>query len=283
MEAGEPDSSEPSRGHARRAGRWTGRVHAWGTIGLPVRVVDDQTVLRARPTRGHLLAVDPLGLLGGELDGLHAAVGLHPRLLERLAGLGGDFRQHRIGIFEIIRFGIFRFLAGRRVAVGALFGAGTVRRPFALRIGGRPIGLTFGGLSFVLDTAIGRLFIHKLDRVEVARNRRLCFLIGCIDEPHDQKERHQCCHEVGIGDLPDTAVMPFFLAMPAPSDDNDFPLDFRPIAVSAHATASFKASDQSASRVAKTVPSKFTIMSMSSLSSKAKATPASSKWRASCS
>ncbi len=68
--------------------------------------------------------------------------------------------------------------------------------------------------------------VHQLDGVEIAGNRCLGFLIGGIDEPHDEEEGHHCSHEVGIGDLPHATMMAVMVVVPAPANNDDLTFGF---------------------------------------------------------
>ena len=77
-------------------------------------------------------------------------------------------------------------------------------------------------LRIVDPLAIGS-GIGQLDRIEIARDAFTRFLVGGADQPHHQKERHHCRHEIGIGDLPDTVL---FLDVEVVSTSNDDQLGF---------------------------------------------------------
>ena len=53
---------------------------------------------------------------------------------------------------------------------------------------------------------LGRLSVRRM-RIEVGGNLRQRLLVGRVDQPHDQEERHHRRHEVGVGDLPHAAVV----------------------------------------------------------------------------
>src|SRR5690606_513981 len=96
--------------------------------------------------------------------------------------------------------------------------------------------------------------VDEPDRVEIARHRSPRFLIGGVDQPHDEEEAHHGGHEIGKGDLPGAAVMAFLVIVAAAAHDDDL----MPALVrgSVHqAITSRSAADHSAMRVSITVSS----------------------------
>src|SRR5690606_1999768 len=88
--------------------------------------------------------------------------------------------------------------------------------------------------------------VHQLDGIEIAGDRGLGFLIGGIDEPHDEEEGHHGGHEIGIGNLPHAAMMAVMVVMPATANNDDLTLGF---GIDAHWTAAFNSSRSGAMRV----------------------------------
>src|SRR5581483_11454708 len=112
---------------------------------------------------------------------------------------------------------------------------------------GRLAGL--GGLAAVglVQAFGGRLLVCQSQRIEIRCNLRQRLLVGRVDQPHDQEERHHRRHEVGVGDLPHAAVMAALVGVAAAADDDE--LVRVAFLAAAHAAASFIADTHAPSRV----------------------------------
>ena len=66
-----------------------------------------------------------------------------------------------------------------------------------------------------------RRLLAELRRIEVGRDLRDLFLVGNIEQPHDEEERHHRRHQVGERDLPRASMVSLVLAAAAPADDDD--------------------------------------------------------------
>src|SRR6476660_8042992 len=127
----------------------------------------------------------------------------------------------------------------------------------ALSLAVRLLGAFLSGAVFalvavgLLETLRARPFVGQSEWIEVGRNLRQRLLVRRVDQPHDEKEGHHRRHEVGVGDLPYTAmVFRLVVVRPAADDDELVRLAFF---AAAHFIASSIRVIQAPIRVSKTV------------------------------
>ena len=167
------------------------------------------------------------GVLGSRLWGVSRQLRREPR--QHAIGIAEQRLFGELGPWPALGLSLLVALSSASLLLeslsGALLLAGAFVFAFVFSLGSTGIGslacLPCSPLSMSLQPRWCGRAVGQPQRIEVVGDLRQHLLVGGVDQPHDQEERHHRRHEVGVGDLPHAALVRGLLALAAPANDDE--------------------------------------------------------------